>query len=208
MSEYEKSQVISDLKPNSHKAKSEEAKREQRKPKSVINGSAKVKKKGELAKLADIFLPEDVTDVKSYLLRDVLVPAAKKLVDDLVTGGVHMFLYGNASRGHSSGGRTTNYVSYSRYSDPRDNKPRANTRGIDYDDLCFENRGDAELVLDTMCDMLDRYDQVSILDMYDTAGMSCPHTWNSYGWTNLSTAQVVRSRDGWIIKLPRAVPLK
>ena len=44
--------------------------------------------------------------------------------------------------------------------------------------------------------------------MYDLAGVTCDYTYNDYGWTSLRDAEVVRIRDGYYIKLPRAKALR
>lgn len=198
-----------DYTPNSHRSKENQKKPEEKKVvQKVVTGTVKTKKKNELSKLADIFLPEDVQDVKSYILMDVLIPAAKKLIDDVVTGGVHMWLYGG--RGRSSSGSSTSYVSYRNYSDPRDSRPRANESRSRYscDDIVMESRGDAELVISQMDELIDMYGSVSVADLYDLVGKSCDYTDNKYGWTNIRNAEPVRVRDGWMIKMPRAIPLK
>ena len=49
--------------------------------------------------------------------------------------------------------------------------------------------------------------KVKIADLYDLVGMDSNYTDNRYGWTNLRSAQVVRVRDGYLLKLPKALPL-
>ena len=58
-----------------------------------------------------------------------------------------------------------------------------------------------------MNDIIARYDYVRVLDLYDMAELTAPFTANRYGWTNLKNAYVDRVRDGYIIRLPRAMPL-
>ena len=58
-----------------------------------------------------------------------------------------------------------------------------------------------------MEELLDRFDAVSVADLFDMAGISCNYTDNKYGWTNLDSARVERVRDGYIIRLPRATTL-
>ena len=77
-----------------------------------------------------------------------------------------------------------------------------------YDDILFDSRGDAEAVLDTMNDIIDRYGTVSVADLYDLAQVPNDNfTMNRYGWTNISGAYAHRVRDGYILKLPRTKPL-
>ena len=39
--------------------------------------------------------------------------------------------------------------------------------------------------------------------MYDLSGVTCNYTDNKYGWMNISNAQVIHGRDGYIIKMPK-----
>ena len=77
---------INDLQPNSHKYKAENQNKPgtEKKVEKVINGTAKVRKKTEARKFADIFISEDVSNVKEYIFMDVLVPGIKKAISDIV----------------------------------------------------------------------------------------------------------------------------
>lgn len=55
-------------------------------------------KKSEMQKFADVFISEDVNNVKSYIVMDVLVPAIKKAISDIVTNGIDMILYGETGK--------------------------------------------------------------------------------------------------------------
>ena len=58
-----------------------------------------------------------------------------------------------------------------------------------------------------MYDVIEQYEVVSVSDLYDMADLVAPHTGNRYGWTDLRNAEVIRVRDGYVIKLPRALPI-
>ena len=60
---------MDDYKPNSHKFKEEQKEStSEKKVEKVISGTAKSKKKNEIQKFADVFISEDVNNVKSYIL--------------------------------------------------------------------------------------------------------------------------------------------
>lgn len=188
---------------NSHKAREEVA---EKKVEKVVSGKTSTKKKSGIRKLSDTFLSEDVSNVKSYIFSEVLLPAAKKLVSDIVTNGTNMLLYGEIKnkKGNSS------KVSYSRYYDDRSRDYRSPVvRNIfDYDEIIFETRGDAEAVLDAMYDILNQYKVVSVAELYDLASITTHnYTCNNYGWIDLRGSSVVRVRDGYILKLPRALAI-
>ena len=68
-------------------------------------------------------------------------------------------------------------------------------------------RVEAEEVRRQMLDVIARYGFVTVADMYDMAGLTPPYTANSYGWVNIRTAEPVRVRDGYILRLPKASPI-
>lgn len=195
----------------SNSDKSRQEQKSEKKVEAVITGTAKTRKKGDMQKLADVFIAEDANNVKSYILMEVIIPAVKKAISDIVTTGIDMILYGEAGRSRKNG--TASKVSYRNYYEKDSDRIRAgsaNSRrgGLDYDDILFDTRGDAEAVLDAMNDIISQYGTVSVSDFYDLARVPNDNfTMNRYGWTNISGATAIRVRDGYILKLPRAIPL-
>lgn len=202
---------IGNYKPNSHKAKEEAAEREKRVEKPVVRGNVKIKEKSEVSKLAEVFISEDVSNVKNYILMDVLIPTIKKTLYDIVTNTFDMVLFGgNGQRRSESNRSNASYVSYNRFSDRRDSNRYESSRArnsFSYNDIIFDNRGEAEEVLSQMDDILGNYPYVTVADLFDLVGQSCDFTCQKYGWTNLRNAEVVRVRDGYMIKLPKALPI-
>ena len=54
---------------------------------------------------------------------------------------------------------------------------------------------------------MDTYGLVRVADLKDLVGISDNYTDNKYGWTNIRNAEIVRVRDGYMIKMPKAVPI-
>ena len=197
---------MEDYKPNSHRSK-EEQNLPEKKIEPVVKGKVTTKK-NNVRKLTNTFVTEDIQNVKSYVLMDVLVPAIKKAISDIVTNGIDMLLYGETGRSR----RKTNasVVSYRNYYDSRREERYSSSRtrtGYSYDDVVLETRGEAEDVLSRMDELIDTYGVVSVADLYDLVGISCNYTDNKYGWTNLRNAEPVRVRDGYMLKLPKAMPI-
>ena len=195
-------------KPNSHKFKEDQRKEaEEKKVEKVVSGKVKTKQ-NNTRKLTNLFVAEDVSNVKSYIFMDVLVPAIKKAVSDIVRDGIDMLLYGepHGDRRRSS---STPYVSYNKVGSSRreDRRTSSLRAGYNFNDIVLETRGDAEEVLDQMDGMLEAYGIVSVADLYDLVGLPHNFTDNKYGWSSLRTAEVTRTRDGYILKLPRATPI-
>lgn len=202
---------MENYKPNSHKSKEEQQEAlTERKVEKVIKGSAKAKKRSDVKKFADVFISEDAGNVKSYILIDVLIPAIKKAISDIVTNGIDMMLYGEAGRSKKKS--PASKISYRSYYES-DNERRRDYSSIrtrstyEYDDIVLENRGEAESVLSTMDELVETYGMVSVADLYELVGIQGSYTDNKYGWTkNIRNASVVRVRDGYLLKLPKALP--
>lgn len=200
-----KSKEATLAKPAENKSADAKAAETEKRVEKVVQGKVGTKK-NNVHRFTDVFISEDISNVKSYILMDVLVPAIKKAVSDIVTNGIDMILYGESgrNRNRSSGTR----ASYTDYSSRRSyDEPRASTgtrNGLNYDDLKFERRRDAEAVLDQMAEVIEHFGFVTVSDMYDMADVTAPFTGNKYGWTSVRNAEVVSSRDGYLIKLPKA----
>jgi hypothetical protein len=194
-----------EIKPNSHKYKEEQQAKTEKRAEKVVTGQVIVKKKSGLQKFAGEFISEDAKNIKEFIFGDVLIPALKKAISDIVTNGIDMILYGGAK----PGGRrnVADRVSYSKYSDPNRSyrEPRSTTPKYNYDDIVLETRGEAEDVLDRMYEILDSYGFVRVADLYDLVGKTGDYTDNKFGWARLDSAEIVRVREGYWLKLPKAM---
>lgn len=194
---------MEEYKGNSHKLK-EEAKKVEK----VVAGTAKVKKKNDVQKFADVFIAEDIHNVKTYIFLDVLIPAIKKALYDIGTNGLDMILYGGDGVRKKS---SVSKVSYGKCYDRENNRKadyRSSRNAYNYDDIIFETRGDAEAVLDAMNDIISQYGVVSVADLYDLAEVSNDnYAANKYGWRDIGGCKTTRINDGYILKLPRALPI-
>lgn len=203
-----------DFKPNSHAYKLQQNKEEKtvtedKKIEKVVSNGVKTRKKSAIKKLGEVFVTEDMPKLKSYILEDVVIPAIKDLIEDVGTNGLRMLLRGEVgSRKKSSSGTRVSYSGFYKSDNDRrsTNEPRLRT-GFDYDEIVIENRGEAEAVLDQMQEVINKYGFVSVFDLYDMVDITAPHTSNKYGWTDIRTAKAVPVRGGYVLKLPRPMPL-
>lgn len=174
----------------------------------VVN--AKPKKEN---KLLSVFKPGDIKDVSKNVLTTVIVPAIKKLIDDVISEGVHSMLYPNEGPRQSSGGVYVNYAtSYSQ----RNRVPARPTEpgqawGADFglNNVRFTTRGDAEMVLQSLRNVLIQYKMATVATFFELANVSTEnYQANSYGWTNLDNARVDRMMDGYYrVILPKPMPI-
>lgn len=209
---------MEEYKSNSYRSKelqkketNENNKPQDRKVEKVVTGIVKTKKKSKISQAMDNFISEDAKNVKSYILGEVLIPAIKKAISDIVTDGIDIILYGE-TRGKNRRS-TADRVSYRSYYDDRGSRNRMNERqaimagSYSYDDIILSTRGEAEDVLSRMDELIETYGLVRVADLYDLVGITGNYTDNKYGWMNIRNAEIMRVRDGYMIKMPRAVPI-
>lgn len=185
---------------------------DKKKVEKVVSGSVKVKKKNGVTKFADNFISEDIHNVKSYVITDVLIPSVKRAISEMVTNGIDMILYG--STGGRSKRSSADRVSYRNYYDRCDDdryrdrdRDRVRTSAYSFDDIVLDSRDEAKEVLARMNELIDQYGIVSVADLYDLVGITGNYTDNKYGWTNIRNAEPIRVRDGYMLRLPKALPI-
>ena len=207
-----------DYNPNSNKfltkdKPTEEENLGKKKVDKVVSGSVKTQKKSSLSKFADTFIEEDKDTVVGYLLSEVLIPSFKKMVSDTIKTGIDKMLYGDAevSRSNSPASK----ISYSKYYNDKSSYSRSSSTAqvsnrrdtYEYNNIVLETRGDAEAVLMGMDDIIAKYEIVSVADLYDLVGIAGSYTDYKYGWTDIRSARIERVRDGYVIRMPKALPL-
>lgn len=171
------------------------------------------RKKNWIQRFGETFLGSDTGTVGQYIVWDVLIPAAKDLVVDMVVGGIEMLVRGDRSRRSSSGGRRSHddrtYVEYASYSKGRDRDDRGDRRirasarvRYSFDDYVIRSRNEASDVLDKMVDVIDQYGFCTVYELFDLLDQPKTYADQAWGWKNLSRASVGRVRDGYILDLP------
>lgn len=211
--------VPMNLPSNSHNKKKEPETPVDKKIEKVVTGTITKRKKGIGTKFAETFLGDTVDSVSDYVIKDIVIPAglnmASSIVDEFLNmfrGGFDMMLFGEQRSRHKYRS-TTNYSKIStggsNFSKGYSTRPQSQGRKVDtqamhqFDDIVFDNRGDAEVVLDRMIDILEGYGFVSVSDFYEMIGERHTFADQKWGWSDLSTARPERGRNGYRIKLPR-----
>lgn len=179
----------------------------------VTKGKVRTQEKSSFRKFGEAFIEDDFSDIKAYVISDVIVPAIKNLIFDSFIGSLEMALFGTANRSHRrNGGKNNETVSYSSYYKSGNNRSSraddsSNSTRHDYKSIIFEERVDAEEVLDTLCKLIEDYGKATIGDFYDAAGVTPDDNFTKneeYGWVNLDNAAVKRERyGGYVIIFPK-----
>lgn len=214
---------MEDFPSNSHVGR--EAERSQpvgeKKVEKVVVGVVERRKTPFLKRMQASFFGGDARGVVGYILVDVLLPAAKDAVADAVSQGIEKMLFGEVRSvgrrtGYRPGESRPGYTSYSRPSsgtrpeprtqprpEPRrDMSPRARGQ-FDFDEIVLATRAEAEEVISRMYDLVTRYEQVTVSDLYSLLGMDSSFTDEKWGWTDIRGASAVRVRNGYLLDLPK-----
>lgn len=193
---------------------------EPKKIEKVVTGEVVTRKKPLGRKIFGTFFGGDAKGVAGYIVMDVLLPAAKDAIADAFSQGIERMLFGevrSASRrtGHRPAG-TAGYVSYNRFAQQsptqgRREEPRSVSRRArgqhDFDEIILATRAEAEEVIDRLFDLVSRYEQATVSDLYSLVDISGNFTDEKWGWTDLRGAGVTRIRDGYLLDLPKPVQL-
>jgi hypothetical protein len=184
----------------------------------VVTGEVVRRKKPLGNRFMATFFGGDGSGVFDYVIKDVLLPAARDMVADAVSQGVERLIFGETrNRRPGSRGTSGGPVNYSRYSTPSPARrnDREESRPIsrrarashDFDEIILSSRGEADDVLNKLYDMLEKYGTVSVSDLYDLVGSTSSYTDEKWGWTELRDSSVTRTRNGYLLNLPPAEPL-
>lgn len=202
---------------NEFPSNSQKEKTVKKKVEKVVTGNVKTKKKTLSKKFVETFLDDDLPNVKSYILHDVIVPSIKKTIYEMITGGASMSLFGSTRTNNMRRDGKSSYVAYNsslyNRSGPQSDRDRSSRRDLsgrnranhNFDDVVLETRGEAEEVLGALVELVDVYNIASIADLYALVDIKPNFTDEKYGWDNLSSASVTRVKDGYILNLPRTI---
>lgn len=178
----------------------DKGKKERTKMKQVAD--VKDVKKSFGKRLVSLLIPEDISDIKRYIIEDVIIPEIK----EIIMSSVETALTGS-SRRRNSGGKT-DYTK--KYVSPQPKATQQNTDSrtvFRSDDYVFQTRDEAEDVLANLVGAIEEFDSVSVSDFLDSIGKVSVYTDENYGWESLGAAKIKRVREGYILELPRPISL-
>lgn len=203
--------------------KAPSAKVEEKKVEKVVTGKVVQRKKRLGTKFKETFISgADSKSVLEYVMFDILVPAAKDMVVDATQAGLERKFYGETRsmgrRGYSRGG-PVGHTAYNRIGsasvirstgrdESRREPPSRRARAKhDFGEIILESRVEAVNVLDTLYELLSKFEVVTVSDLYDALDIESAFTDNRWGWEDLQGSDIQRVRDGYLLVLPKPVPI-
>ena len=214
--EYPSNSVLSrrNYRESARRERPESSEREKRVDK-VVTGEVIQRKRPLSRRILETFAGEDANTLGTFILFDVLVPAVKNMLSDAVSQGVERMFFGDSRPRHSS--HRSQYTSYNRMYPSRANTAWRNDESRqmtsrarathDFGQVILDSRGEAEDVVDRLSALIEQYDVATVADLYELVGITSQFTDDKWGWTDLRGSSVRRVRDGYLLELPRTVPL-
>jgi len=180
----------------------------------VVQGEVVRRKKPMGKKLREMIVGDEDTSISEMLLLEVIIPNVKDLIYDVVNMGVERRLYGESARprrgSHYSRGR--GHTPYDRISRDREERPRMSRQARakhDFGEIVIDSRAEALEVLDSMYELLEKYEQVTVGNLLELVGEPSQYTDERYGWTDLQGSGVRRvPGGGFLLDLPRTEDLE
>lgn len=169
-------------------------------------------KKSKVKEMSETFFGGTAKDAAMYVVSDVLVPALKQTLYDMISTGFQRLLFGDTvSNGRPIVARPSSYrMNYnSRYRTTTQRPVMPARTGHDLNRVMFDTRADAESVLSYMYDSINETGIVSLADFYIKANEynssrvpTTPQDYN-FGWTDVRRSRILTTETGYyIIDLP------
>lgn len=206
---------------NSHNKKDAlpDTRGEQKKLEKVVVGEVVRQRKPMGRRFFDTFFGGDAKGVVSFVMTDVLLPAVRDMIVEGASQGIERLIFGEGRAPSRRGARPSGpggYVSYNRYSssppvgrrEERRELSRQGRSSFDFDEIILATRAEAQEVIDRLFDLLNRYEEVSVNDLYELVGVSGDYAAEKWGWQDLRGAGVTRVRNGYLLDLPKPDLLK
>ena len=204
---------IPNIKPNSNKYRDQQTKEDEHRVGKVVHGTAKKKKTSGVSKFVQAFIPEDAKSIKDYIVEEtpgLIQSLLRRLLQNLLDSYLpeNGKYYRNTGRGGLGSNSSIRYDTIKGgNASPLGVRSRNTNTVYEYENVVFESYGDAQDVLDGLYDCLQRYEKVRVFDLYDLAEIPTNATDRNYGWTDLHGSKIISVKEGWMIDLPRAIPL-
>lgn len=152
-----------------------------------------------------IFMGGEFKSSLGYIGMEVLLPALRNMVVDATTKGIERVIYGEASprrRPERSGPRVSYNTPFDRQPRPQQPVYAPKGRRHQISNIILSTRAEAELVVERLSDIIDKFDVASVADLHDLVGLPTSYVDNKWGWSTLSYVDIRQVREGYLIDLP------
>lgn len=172
----------------------------------VVKGRTAIQKPSLGERIKKTFLPGDIRDIREYAIRQVIIPG----IQNGIIAMFEMAFFGQARRRGSGfyNNNQTNYSYVSSQSYQQQTMSHRDRATHNFNNIKFESYQDAEDVISTLLDILDRAGAVTVADFYEACRQ--PATWADadWGWRSFNKLESRAIRGGYIIDMTPPVFLR
>lgn len=175
----------------------------------VVKGRTVLQKETLGKKFKRLLFPGDMQDMRKYAVEQILLPSLKNGALALV----ELALFGSVSRRSTTGlgAQRTNYSYISSSNVQKQSGPVMTQRDRathNFQNVIFETYEDAEEVISTLIDLVDRYGSARVSDFYDAAKIDCDYASENWGWKTFRRLETKAVHGGYIIDVDPPVLLR
>lgn len=208
------------IKPNSHKYKSQELKRgpdTEKRTRQIVSSDQVVRTKKPLGKrLASDFFNADFKEVRDYAIKDKIMPGLKGWVLDILEMAFfdrprdrrydrgRDYYDDRPSYNYRASYRGRDYYDDRRRSDSMSRRSRKEERETDYQNVVLLDQKGAKDVVLEMRNMISKFGQASVADLFEMVGGTSRPIDNSWGWDREEDIGIRRVEDGFLIDVAPA----
>lgn len=174
-------------------------------PKGIKGTVRKVERLG----VFDLLFAGDIKTAFQVAVKDVLGPKLQDILVNFSDTVIRSFIYGDGYRSsydsRSSG--NTPYRIISAQNQPQSNyqtRPADRYSAIAYE---FDSYEDAKNAIAFMQQTLRDGKIFSVLNFYDYTGQQTTPADDKYGWTSIGDIRPDRTRNGWVVRLPKPMEI-
>lgn len=187
---------------------------------SVVKKGTVIQKKPNIFKrTARSMVADDVQNVGDFVVTDILVPALRNLLYDVIVGGAGRTIFGNAAArrpgvnpglfGTAQNLKTAYHAASSPAAAPvQPGMSKQAQARFDFSEISLTDHSEALYIIELLKSRVASYGTATVADLYDLLGHTGAFTDQNWGWNDLSMAKVQQNRAGFVLDLPHPLPLK
>lgn len=194
-------------------------KREKRIDSPVIEGKIVQRKPAMGKRVMAVFIAGDPKQAGRSMVQEVLIPSVRETLLAISKAYLESLFLGDRLRvtrrdvfGTASARVAYNNMHKGQQSQQRmPQQPKQLTfqqrANHDFDEILLEERADATQVIASLQECIDNYGMARVSDLYDAVGITSDFTDEAWGWTDISGAGARIASGGYLLDLPKPIPL-
>lgn len=173
----------------------------------VAQDTAPARKRSTVHEVFHAIFPGGFEEIKQHLVWDIFIPWMQDMLHNGWQGLGDVIFPGSGKTAPRTGSNVPEHYSYDEpYRYGRYN-PWTSSNGYLPRMKPVATKRQADAILESLHESLMRYGCVTLLEFNSEVGNETYPTQNGYGWLTLKNIEPIKVREGWVIEMPKAVPI-